>query len=407
MFEVFITFIAGMVSFLSPCVLPLVPAYIGYMSGRMTNTVAAQVTVNADGSGTAVMSHRPYSARFNTFLHGLAFVAGFTFIFVMLGVLSTAIIRPLLGGEATVTAFLGRTGGVIVIFLGFHFMGVLPPLFNRLRKAQPLINHAAFSIIMALIGSILILWCATGTLAPWQDGDLPRWTIGLAVISVLLLISLMAAGGAFTTPGIFWTKAMNTLELTLYADTRREMVANGQQGFANSAFMGIVFAAGWTPCLGPTLGTALGLAIAGENASSVIRGGVLLGAYSLGLGIPFLLTALMLDGAQGIFRRLQGYMRSIQLVSGVFLVFIGYLIASGQLQSFSLRLSQDFGDFSYSLEECTIAVFEGDLRLNQFDICMNGEQSIEDLKDDTAFLPNMTQYVFAFDDFPQGSDARL
>ncbi|MBC7871610.1 MAG: cytochrome c biogenesis protein CcdA, partial [Chitinophagaceae bacterium] len=63
MFEVFITFIAGMVSFLSPCVLPLVPAYIGYMSGRMTNTVAAQVTVNA--GGTAVMHQRPYSARFS------------------------------------------------------------------------------------------------------------------------------------------------------------------------------------------------------------------------------------------------------------------------------------------------------------------------------------------------------
>src|SRR5215212_7351636 len=82
--------IAGLVSFISPCVLPLVPAYIGYMGGRLTHTVSAQVAVGAGGGQVTIGT--PVSQRFMIVLHTLAFVAGFTFIFVVLGLLTTAFI---------------------------------------------------------------------------------------------------------------------------------------------------------------------------------------------------------------------------------------------------------------------------------------------------------------------------
>ncbi|MDX1991841.1 MAG: cytochrome c biogenesis protein CcdA [bacterium] len=384
MFEILITFIAGLVSFLSPCVLPLVPAYIGYMGGRVTNTIAAQISVGSGGA--AVLKPNSFNARFSTFLHGLAFVGGFTFIFVLLGVLSTAVLS-LLGGQIALERFIGRVGGVGIIFLGLHFMGAIPALFKRLRQSPELISSPLFNALLALLGSLLIVWCATGLLAVWSPevAEVPRWMLAAALLGVTIYLVLLVLGGAFAAPGLFWTKIMNTVDMTLYADTRREMTANGQQGFSNSALMGVVFAAGWTPCLGPTLGAALMTAAAGDSVS-VARGAVLLTAYSLGLGIPFLMTALMLDSAQGLFRRLQKHMRTVQIVSGVFLIFIGYVIASGQLQTLSLRYSLQFSDFSYRLENCTVEFFEGELPFNQLRGCINGDESASS-GDEASLLP--------------------
>src|SRR5215213_6975043 len=89
--------IAGLVSFLSPCVLPLVPAYIGYMGGRVTNTVAAQT------GGSTVIVRPTLGSRFSTLLHGLAFVGGFTFVFVAIGLLSTAFASQI--GRQNIVAF--------------------------------------------------------------------------------------------------------------------------------------------------------------------------------------------------------------------------------------------------------------------------------------------------------------
>ena len=125
--------IAGLVSFLSPCVLPLVPAYIGYMGGRVTNTVAAQTP-----AARRSPSSRCLGSRFSTMLHGLAFVAGFTFVFVALGLLGTAFVS-VIGRQNinAVTDIIGRGGGLLIIFFGLHFMGILPSLFNRLLAPQP------------------------------------------------------------------------------------------------------------------------------------------------------------------------------------------------------------------------------------------------------------------------------
>lgn len=387
MVEIFITFIAGIVSFISPCVLPLVPAYIGYMGGRVTNTVSAQVSTSGGGTATAA---RPASARFNTVMHGVAFVAGFTFIFVMLGVLGTALIT--LGGTNTITDIIGRLGGVMIIFFGLHFMGVMPSLFSRLKGKRDETSRGMYllmSIGLAISGIALLTWGFTGTLTPWAPAEFREpetWTITSAIITSLALVAGMFAGGAFTDPTSFWRKSINTIERGLYADTRREMTAKGDDGYAGSAIMGVVFAAGWTPCIGPTLGAAMTLAA--STGADATRGGILLAAYSMGLGIPFLLTALMLDSAQGFLRKLQRHMRAIELVSGAFLVAVGFIIASGQLQTWSQQLSGEFADFSYQVEECVVGFVEGNIAFGSVGACINGEEVVVEDGETTTPVEN-------------------
>jgi cytochrome c-type biogenesis protein len=115
-----------------------------------------------------------------------------------------------------------------------------------------------------------------------------------------------------------------------------------------------VFAAGWTPCIGPVYGTILTVAAQTGNVNQAVP---LLTIYSLGLGVPFLLMTLLLDSAQGLLRRLQRRMHTIELVSGAFLVLIGLLVASNQLQLLSQSLSTQFADVSYNLEESVVNQF--------------------------------------------------
>ncbi|MBI5669054.1 MAG: redoxin domain-containing protein [Chloroflexi bacterium] len=357
-----LAFIAGLVSFISPCVLPLVPAYIGYMGGRVTTTVAAQV------AGRGQLAARPSaSARFTTVLHGLAFVAGFTFVFVTIGLLSTAFVQQI-GGQniSLVTAMIGRLGGVVIIFFGLHFMGVLPQLFARLTASPRLLDSPLTSVAAALLGTALILWGFAGTLLPPLTTTLATtagestsifWPTVLALIVLAIYLLWLFLGGAFTHPGAFWRQAVTALQTALYTDTRRQMDASGHQGLSGSAIMGVVFSAGWTPCIGPVYGAVLTLA---ANTGDVGRAGPLLAAYSLGLGIPFLLTALLLDSAQGLLRRLQRHMRKIELVSGGLLIFIGVLVATGTLQSLSQYLSNQFAEVSIQVEQSVLDAITGD-----------------------------------------------
>src|SRR4029079_17951353 len=109
-----LAFLVGIISFLSPCVLPLVPAYIGYMGGRLTNRVATQVTVNTNGQATLQPNAR---TRFDIVLHGIFFVLGFTFVFVTIGLLSTAFVQQIGGRNINlVTGIIGRLGGLLIIF---------------------------------------------------------------------------------------------------------------------------------------------------------------------------------------------------------------------------------------------------------------------------------------------------
>jgi hypothetical protein len=121
--------------------------------------------------------------------------------------------------------------------------------------------------------------------------------------------------------------------------------------------MGVVFSAGWTPCIGPVYGGILTLA---WNGGDVGQAGGLLAAYSLGLGVPFLLTALALDRAQVVLRQLQRHMHKIELASGAFLIAIGVLVASGSLQSLSAQFAVgEFALAATNLENQVLTVITG------------------------------------------------
>jgi peroxiredoxin len=160
------------------------------------------------------------------------------------------------------------------------------------------------------------------------------------------------------------------MQYALYVDTRRQSQPKNQYGYLGSLFMGVVFSAGWTPCIGPTYGAVLTLASSGHSLS---KAGMLLAAYSLGLGIPFLLTALALDQAQGVLRRLQKSMRTIEAVSGAFLILIGGLVFSGQLQRLSAIGSSQgtLGDLSLNLENCWVGAVEGRVEWSNLPRCIN------------------------------------
>lgn len=347
-----VAFIAGLVSFLSPCVLPLVPAYIGYMGGRVTNTVAAGA--RTDG---AAATRTPFSTRFNTALHGTFFVAGFMLVFVAIGLLSTAFIQQVGGSNITlVTDIIGRLGGVMIVFFGLHFMGVLPKVFVWLRQHDDRLANPVNGLVIAVVASALIAWGFTGTLRLWAT---PLWDSaplvpGIAAGLIGLTWAGLALGGAFHRPGEFWNSALNRIEIALYSDTRAQMNAADNKGFLGSGLMGVVFAAGWTPCIGPVYGAVLTLAASGGDVGEA---GTLLTAYSLGLGVPFLLTALMLDSAQGGLRRVQRHMETIKLASGAFLILIGVTIALGTLQNLSAEFAGDFAEFSTNLEDAVLDLF--------------------------------------------------
>ncbi len=343
--------IAGLVSFLSPCVLPLVPAYIGYMGGRVTNTVAAQTA-----GGTVIAVKPGLGSRFSTMLHGLAFVAGFTFVFVAIGLLGTAFVNQI--GRANInviTGIIGRAGGLLIIFFGLHFMGALPALFNRILARRQALNTPLIAAGALLIVGAALVWI-------FED-----WLIALPFFALFALWIVL--GGAFTTPEKFWTNAIMGVQRALYTDTRRQMVAQGHQSYAGSAIMGVIFSAGWTPCIGPIYGSILTMAATGGDVATA---GWLLLAYSLGLGIPFVAAAFLLDSAQGILRHLQRHLHTIELVSGAFLVVIGLFVASGNLQTLSQNFANQFADFSYNLEDCVVKLNQGEIGLGEFSGCMNG-----------------------------------
>lgn len=374
--------VAGILSFISPCVLPLVPAYIGYMGGRLTHNISRQAA-----SGTA--SSVSLAIRLQMLLHGIAFVLGFTIVFVLIGLFTTALSS--LAGQhvSTFTEILGRVGGVVIIFFGFQFMGVLPRFFAWLRKKGQagILDNILFSIGSAILASALIFW-----------GVLEQTTIALPLIAILL--AGLFFKGAFSEPATFWHGALERLESMLYSDTRADISGSGRDGLLGSTFMGMVFSAGWTPCIGPLLGTILTVAAAsGATSGDIAQGMLLLAAYSIGLGIPFVITALLMNSAQGVLRRLQRHMHKIELISGTLLIAIGLLVASGQLQSLSQTFSQgEFADFTFRVEECGVGFFDGELGLSHVGACLSGSLVPVAVNQSASghFTPDMPEQQYLF-----------
>ncbi|NDJ75380.1 MAG: redoxin domain-containing protein [Chloroflexi bacterium] len=355
-----LAFVAGIISFISPCVLPLVPAYIGYMGGQLTQ----QITPGGD------QPSRTFRQRFHTFTHGIFFVLGFTLFFVAFGLLTTAAVSSLESfgvSETDLTDGIARVGGTAVILFGLHIMGILNRVLTWLMNQVTKLDKTQYGNIISLAVTLALLGVTYWLM-------IESWF--MVLVMVLLFILLFRDAFKADTSGEFWMRVLVRIQTALYVDTRRQSQAQNQQryGYFGSLFMGVVFSAGWTPCIGPIYAAVLTLAATGD---SVGQAGTLLTAYSLGLGIPFLLTALALDQAQGVFRRLQRNMRTIEVFSGVFLIAIGVLVFSGQME----RLSEIGGadDTSLTLEHCVAGVYEGDVlfKWDNFRECMD-----EGLKDD-------------------------
>ena len=211
--EYLISFLEGIITFLSPCLLPMLPIYISYFAGGGERTMKKTLT-NVSG-----------------------FVLGFTAVFVAMGALA-----------GTVGSFLTRyqtwvnlVCGLVVIFFGLNYMGVLK-------------------------------------------------------------LKLFQGGG----------RDMDTANM----------------GFGSAVLFGIIFSVGWTPCVGVFLGSALMLA---SQQGSMLRGIGMLLAYSLGLGVPFFMSAVLIDKLKAAFNWVKSHYRAVNLVAGGLLVLVGILMATGLL----------------------------------------------------------------------------
>ena len=210
-----LAFVAGLLSFLSPCVLPLIPSYVGFLTGLTLEELEVR-------RGTALA-------------HALWFVAGFSLIFIALGATASALGVLLLRSQV----WIGRIGGGVVILFGLYLLGVLrPALLMRERKVQ---------------------------------------------------------------------------------------LAHKPLGYLGSAFVGVTFGAAWTPCIGPILGAILTLAAA---QASVGHGAALLTAYSAGLALPFVVTALALDRFLAWFQRFRPYLVWVERIAGGLLILLGLLLVT-------------------------------------------------------------------------------
>ncbi|MBK6421387.1 MAG: cytochrome c biogenesis protein CcdA [Gemmatimonadetes bacterium] len=216
-FSLLVAFSAGILSFLSPCVLPLVPSYIGFLTGLSLDEMSSRRRV--------------------AFTHALLFVLGFTLVFLLLGATASALGRTL----AFHKVWLQRLGGVLIIVFGLVCLGVI--------KSNVLLQDKRVHL---------------------QDKPL---------------------------------------------------------GFLGSVLVGMAFAAGWTPCIGPILGGILGLASAADTFG---RGMLLLGAYSAGLAVPFLLAAWAVDRFLAWFQKFRPYLPWVMRVSGLLLIVVGVLLITGQ-----------------------------------------------------------------------------
>lgn len=212
-----IAFSAGLLSFLSPCVLPLIPSYVTFITGLSLEDVS--------------------KARRTALVHSLLFILGFTLIFMALGATATVFGRVLL----TQRYLLSRIGGALVIVFGLYLLGVL--------------------------------------------------------------------------------------NITAFASERRVHLANKPMGYLGTVFVGIAFAAGWSPCIGPILGAILTYT---ASTADLQRGMVLLFAYSMGLAVPFVAAALAVERFLTVFQSLKRQMVWVNRIAGTLLILVGLLMVTNR-----------------------------------------------------------------------------
>jgi cytochrome c-type biogenesis protein len=326
-----IAFLAGLLSFVSPCVLPLVPAYIGYLGGT---TVIAGESTQARGEGTRV------------FTHSVLFVLGFMLVFVLLGASATFFGRLLLN----YSVLLQRVGGVLLVVFGMRLMGtswgrqrwivaalvvgLVTFLFNSGLLAQGGIELGEYTLIW-LEESVMMGFIVLGG-AGWSTSRQVILAVGAGILNFLASFDLLIPNLVASVLIALITHFFNRTDL-FYAEKKIELGQTGQTGYARSLLFGVVFAAGWTPCVGPILAAIL---IVASQLQTVGQGILLLVAYSLGLGIPFLVVGLAFGRLSQQLRKMNRYLGFVSIVSGGLLVLMGIMIFTD-----SLTFLAQFGTF--------------------------------------------------------------
>lgn len=271
-------FLAGLVSFLSPCVLPLVPGYISMLSG-----IGVEQLKRGEGARSSLLGS------------AVAFVAGFSVVFIGLGAGATTV-GHFLRSNKTVLAPLA---GAIIVLFGLHLMGWLVKIPIRAGLAVGALVVAGGGVLLARPGSI--------------PGVKP---------AELFSASIIFLAGPFISQ---W----------LTRDLRLRNVG-GQPGLVGAFLLGFAFAFGWTPCIGPILGAVLLIAGAQET---VWQGILLLTVYSAGLAIPFLITALGVSQFMGFYQRFRKHLHAVEVLSGILLLLVGSLVFTNHFTWLSGKLA--------------------------------------------------------------------
>jgi cytochrome c-type biogenesis protein len=272
-------FIAGLVSFLSPCVLPLVPGYISMLSGI--------------GMEQLRQGQQP---RGGLFASALSFVVGFSVVFISFGASASAVGTFLLKNRG----MLAPIAGALILLFGLHLVGALV----KLNFRSGLI--VGFLLVILGIASIL------------HHGPL---FLGLGWVHFFSLSLIGFFGPALAK----WLNRDVHLRST-----------STKPGLFSGFFLGFAFAFGWTPCIGPILATVLALAAASDT---IARGVLLLAVYSAGLAVPFLLTALGIGQFLKFYQRFRKYLHAVEVLSGALLLFVGGLVFVNKLTWLAGKLS--------------------------------------------------------------------
>ena len=261
-----LVFVAGLISFLSPCVLPLVPGYVSMLSG-----VGVDQLKEGQGSTGKLLSS------------ALAFVVGFSAVFITMGATASAVGAFLLRNRN----LLAPIAGALIILFGLHLIGWLVKITVR-------------------VGII----------------------VGVVLVAIGLVLLFRAGAAHAIKPVHFFAASLiflfgPSLTRWLNRDVHMQNVGGNQPGIVSGFLLGFAFALGWTPCIGPILTTVLAIAATREK---ITEGIILLTLYSAGLAIPFLLTAVGIGRFLKFYQKFRKHLHTVEVFSGVLLLVIGALI---------------------------------------------------------------------------------